>query len=102
MYSEKLRLKKVLKNEKGQSLVGVEVGKEEIIKRIDLFCERDDVIGVPVKDVSDAFEEFCEENNFVKITPIAFGKIIREHFGLKRKHIRCGDSTFYVYVNAEI
>ena len=99
MYSEKLKSKKVLKNEKGQSFVGIEIGKDEIIKIIDSFCEKEDVIGVPVKAVSDLFEEFCEENNLVKISPIVFGKIIREHFGLTRKRIRNKDDILWVYVD---
>ena len=99
MYSEKLKSKKVLKNQNGEYFVGFEIGKDEIVKMIDSFCRKEDVIGVPVKAVSDLFEEFCEENNLVKISPIIFGKIIREHFGLKRKRIRNKDDILWVYVD---
>ena len=99
MYSEKLKLNKVSNNGKDYNFIEIEIDKEEVIKHIDLFCKKDDIIGVPVKVVSDLFYEFCEENNIPKISPIIFGKIIREHFDISRKRIRCGDNILWVYVN---
>lgn len=99
MYSEKLKLNKISNNDKDYTFVGIEIDKQEVIQQIDLFCKKDDIVGVPVKVVSDLFDEFCEENNFVKISPIIFGKIIREHFDITRKRIRCGNDILWVYVN---
>ena len=100
MYSEKLRLNKVVKSD-GRCCVGVDVDEKSIIDNIDQFCKREDALGVPVKTVSDLFDEFCEENNIPKISPIIFGKMFRQHFNLTRKSVRRGKEVFYVYTDKE-
>lgn len=100
MYSEKLKLSKVVRNN-GCCYVGVDVDEKSIIDNIDQFCKREDAIGVPVKVVSNLFDEFCEENNIPKISPIIFGKIFRQHFNLTRKSVRRGKEVFYLYADKE-
>lgn len=100
MYSEKLRLSKAVKSD-GRCYVGVDVDEKSIIDNIDQFCKREDAIGVPVKVVSNLFDEFCEENNIPKISPIIFGKMFRRHFNLTRKSVRRGEKVLYVYADKE-
>ena len=100
MYSEKLRLSKAVKND-GRCYVGVDVDEKSIIDNIDQFCKREDAIGVPVKVVLNLFDEFCEENNIPKISPIIFGKIFRRHFNLTKKSVRRGKEVLYVYTDKE-
>lgn len=100
MYSEKLKLNKVVSSN-DYCYVGVDIDEKSIIDKIDQFCKREDAIGVPVKAVSNLFDEFCEENNIPKISPIIFGKMFRQHFNLTRKSVRRGKEVFYVYAEKE-
>lgn len=97
MYSDKLKKEKLFaKNNK--VTVGVDVDKREIISAIDLFCERDDIIGVPTTKLFELFDEFCENNGVPKINHLTLGRIFREHFNVDRKKVRSGKSLFWVYV----
>lgn len=100
MYSENLKKEKIcVKNNK--VTMGVDIKKQELFEIIDLFCKKDDIIGVPTKKLFDLFDEFCQKNNHPKINHLTLGRIFREHFQVDRKKVRCGQKLFWVYVPIE-
>lgn len=98
MYSEKLKKEKIsCQNER--LTVGIEIEEKTIIERINLFCKKDDLIGVQPSKVFELFDEFCEENHFERLTQNSFGKVLRKHFNLERKKARNGKTLVWVYVS---
>lgn len=97
MYSEMLKKEKITLSN-NRVTVGVEVDKAEIVKMIDCFCKREDIIGVPTKVLFNLFDKFCEEKQFPKVSHLALGRIFREHFSVDRKKVRKGKELFWVYV----
>ena len=99
MYSERLKNEKLILNSNNNAIVGMSVDKDEIIKLIDKFCNKEDVIGVPTPKLFQIFDEFCEKQNSPKISHLTLGRIFREHFGLTRKKVRSGKNLYWVYVS---
>lgn len=98
MYSEILKKEKlVIKNKK--TTVGVDIQKSDLIKIIDSFCKKDDIIGVPTTKLFELFDSYCDENGFQKINHLTLGRVFREHFGVDRKKVRCGKKLHWVYVS---
>lgn len=98
MYSEKLKAEKLNFNSKGETVVGVGIGKDEILNIIDTFCKKEDVIGVPTPKLFGLFDDFCKEFGYPQISHLTLGRIFREHFNLTRHRVRDGEKIWWVYI----
>ena len=98
-YSAKLRASKIIQDvPEGEIRHGIEIGEENIIKMIDGFCTKDEIIGVPNPILFNLFDDYCKENNLPLINRRTAGHIMRKHFGVDRKKVRKGKELVWVYI----
>lgn len=95
MIASKLQEKKIAQN---NGFAGIEVGRDRIVKFVKAWCTADDLDGVLLDDVFDAFYEHCAENGFPPINRSLMGRIFTEEIGVVRRRVRYGDRLTYMYV----
>lgn len=94
MKAAELRNKKIISSD---HYAGLEVGREKVVNFVKDWCTADDLDGVPLDDVYDAFYEHCRENNFPLINRMTLGRIFKTEIGVFRKRVRYKDKLVYVY-----
>lgn len=70
-----------------------------IEKRINEFCNRQDIIGVRQPDFMKLFDSFCEEKGYLYVNHMFLGRVIYSKWNLTRKKTRGKDGKLYwIYV----
>lgn len=94
-----LQAKKIVKN---NGYAGIEVGRENIVKFTKEWCTADDLDGVLLDDVFEAFYKHCEEKGFPKINRSLMGRIFSQEIGVIRKKVRYQGKLVYIYSKRNI